>query len=101
MIEWWIDIPNLQTVSLPKSFGEIETKSITSIIMNFSRWIDVSRKLAKLVKIKMIERKNVWNERYRIQILFTVFRISIEMKYYLMTTNYWTVVTIEIDKIIE
>ena len=63
MIEWWIDIPNLQTVSLPKSFGEIETKSINSICMNMNEWIDVSRKLAKLVKIK-IDRKNKclkWN----------------------------------------
>ena len=56
MIEWWIDIPNLQTVSLPKSFGEIETKSITSIIMNMNEWIDVSRKLAKLVK-RIIDKK--------------------------------------------
>ena len=57
MNESWIDIPNLQTIGLPKSFGEIETKSITSIIMNFSRWIDVSRKLAKLVKIKIDKKK--------------------------------------------
>ena len=49
MIEWWIDIPNLQTVSLPNSFREIESKSINSIDMNMNEWIDVSHILADLI----------------------------------------------------
>ena len=51
MIEWWIDIPNLQTVDLSRSFGYVESKSITSIIMNMNEWIDVSPILADLVQI--------------------------------------------------
>ena len=51
-IEWWIDIPNLQTVRLFVSFQNVKSKSITSICMNMNEWIDVSRKLADRVKIK-------------------------------------------------
>ena len=56
MIEWWIDIPNLQTVRLPdecgfNSFEKIKAKSITSIIMNMNEWIDVSPILADLVPV--------------------------------------------------
>ena len=49
MIEWWIDIPNLQTVNLPGSFEYVESKSITSICMNSIVWIDVSPILADLL----------------------------------------------------
>ena len=49
MIEWWIDIPNLQTVDLPDSFQIIESKSITSICMNMNEWIDVSPILANFL----------------------------------------------------
>ena len=42
MIEWWIDIPNLQTVNLSESFEYVKSKSITSICMNMNEWIDVS-----------------------------------------------------------
>ena len=42
MIEWWIDIPNLQTVNLPDSFQYVKSKSITSIDMSNNEWIDVS-----------------------------------------------------------
>ena len=42
MIESRIDIPNLQTVDLPNSFRNVESKSITSICMNMNEWIDVS-----------------------------------------------------------
>ena len=59
MIEWWIDIPNLQTVNLPHSFREVKTKSITSIDMNNNEWIDVSTILADRVKIK-IDRTHGW-----------------------------------------
>ena len=52
MIEWWIDIPNLQTVNLPDSFEYVQTKSITSICMNMNEWIDVSPILANLVQIR-------------------------------------------------
>ena len=51
MIEYWIDIPNLQTVNLPESFEKIQSKSITSICMNMNEWIDVSPKLADLADI--------------------------------------------------
>ena len=51
MIEWWIDIPNLQTVHLPGSFRHVQSKSITSIIMNMNEWIDVSPILDDLVQI--------------------------------------------------
>ena len=51
MIEWWIDIPNLQTVDLPYSFRSVESKSIKSICMNMNEWIDVSPILADLVQI--------------------------------------------------
>ena len=53
MIEYWIDIPNLQTVNLPYSFQKIKSKSITSIIMNMNEWIDVSPILANLFKISI------------------------------------------------
>ena len=49
MIEYWIDIPNLQTVHLPGSFLTVQSKSITSICMNMNEWIDVSPILANLV----------------------------------------------------
>ena len=49
MIESWIDIPNLQTVHLPISFGDVRIKSITSICMNMNEWIDVSSILADLL----------------------------------------------------
>ena len=52
MIEWWIDIPNLKTVSLEWSFWYVKTKSITSIYKNNNEWIDVSPILADLVKIR-------------------------------------------------
>ena len=51
MIEWWIDIPNLQTVHLPYSFEKIKSKSITGIYMNMNEWIDVSTILANLVPL--------------------------------------------------
>ena len=51
MIEWWIDIPNLQTVNLLDSFEKVESKSINSICMNMNEWIDVSPILADLVQI--------------------------------------------------
>ena len=51
MIEWWIDIPNLQTVDLPDSFWYVQSKSITSICMNNNEWIDVSPILANLVPV--------------------------------------------------
>ena len=49
MIEWCIDIPNLQTVDLPHSFEKIKSKSITSICMNMNEWLDVSPILADLL----------------------------------------------------
>ena len=53
MIEWWIDIPNLQTVNLPNSFQHVESKTITSICMNMNEWIDVSPILADMVRIQV------------------------------------------------
>ena len=53
MNEYWIDIPNLRKVNLPDSFQYVTSKSITSIYMNNHEWIDVSRKLANLVKISI------------------------------------------------
>ena len=52
MIDYRIDIPNLQTVNLPSSFQYIQSKSITSIDMNMNECIDVSPILADLVKIR-------------------------------------------------
>ena len=52
MIEYWIDIPNVETVNLPDSFEEVRTKSITSIYMNNHERIDVSPILADLVEIR-------------------------------------------------
>ena len=54
MIDYWIDIPNLQTVDLPRygdcySFQFAFSKSITSICMNINEWIDVSPILAALL----------------------------------------------------
>ena len=49
MIEYWIDIPNLQTVNLPDSFQIVQSKSITSICINMNEWIDVSPVLADLL----------------------------------------------------
>ena len=53
MIEYWIDIPNLQTVYLPDSFFYVQANSvsITSIIINSNEWIDVSTILADLFPI--------------------------------------------------
>ena len=51
MIEWWIDIPNLQTVNLPYSFGYVKSKSINSIFVIINKWIDVSPALASVVEI--------------------------------------------------
>ena len=53
MIEYWIDIPNLQTVHLPGSFLTVQSKSITSICMNMNEWIDVSPILADMVRIQV------------------------------------------------
>ena len=53
MIEWWIDIPNLQTVNLPYSFHSVQSISITSICMNMNEWIDVSPILADLFKVSV------------------------------------------------
>ena len=53
MIEWWIDIPNLQTVDLPYSFHSVQSISITSIYMNMNEWIDVSPILADLFKVSV------------------------------------------------
>ena len=49
IIKWITDIPNLQTVNLPNSFGWIYIKSITSITVNTHEWIDVSPILADLL----------------------------------------------------
>ena len=49
MIEWWIDIPNVETVNLPDSFRYVVSTSITSIDMNNVEWIDVHENLAHLV----------------------------------------------------
>ena len=51
MIEYCIDIPNLQTVHLPGSFLTVQSKSIKSIIMNMNECIDVSSVLPNLVQI--------------------------------------------------
>ena len=51
-IEYWIDIPNVETVNLPDSFQYVQSKSISSILINESEWLDVSTILASLVKIK-------------------------------------------------
>ena len=48
MIEWWIDIPNLQTVKLPDSFQYIQSIETTSICTNTDWWIDVSTILDNL-----------------------------------------------------
>ena len=50
MIESWIGLPNLQTVNLPKSFFGVHSKSIKSICMNMSEWVDVSPILANLIQ---------------------------------------------------
>ena len=53
LIEYWIDIPNLKAVDLPRSFEKVKTKSISSIIMNMNKWIDVSPILADIVRISL------------------------------------------------
>ena len=53
MIEYWIDIPNLQTVNLPYLFKKAESKSITSICMNMNEWTDVSPILADSIPFKI------------------------------------------------
>ena len=35
-IEWWIDIPNVETVNLPYSFLNVLSTSITSIVFNMN-----------------------------------------------------------------
>ena len=55
MIEWWIDIPNLQTVDLPNSFQSVKSKSITRICMNMNEWIDVSPILADLFRLTLVD----------------------------------------------
>ena len=50
MNDYWIDIPNLQTVNLPGSFQIVQSKSITSIWMIMNEWIDISPILANLVQ---------------------------------------------------
>ena len=62
MIELWIDIPNLQTVNLPDSFQNVQSKSITSICMNMNEWIDVSPILANLVNIQESENNECSSE---------------------------------------
>ena len=62
MIESWIDIPNIQTVSLPGSFRYVQSKSITSIYMNNNEWIDVSPILDNCVKISIINNSKQLNE---------------------------------------
>ena len=52
MTESWIDIPNLETVDLPFSFGYVQSKLITSILITVNEWIDVSPILADLVNIR-------------------------------------------------
>ena len=44
-----IDIAFLKKVKLSDSFECLETRSVTSILITVNEWIDVSRKLAKLV----------------------------------------------------
>ena len=48
MIESWIDIPNLQTVNLPRSFWYVQSKSVNSICMDMNKWIDVHDSLVQL-----------------------------------------------------
>ena len=50
-IEWWIDIPNLQIVSLPNSFRNVLSTSITSICMNINEWIDVSTVFSDIIPV--------------------------------------------------
>ena len=52
MIEYRIDIPNLQTVNLPGSFNDVIFKSINSVIVNSNSCIDVSSILANLVQLQ-------------------------------------------------
>ena len=52
MIEYRIDIPNLQTVKLPNSFRYVKSKSINSVIVNSNSCIDVSSILANLVQLQ-------------------------------------------------
>ena len=49
IIEYWIDIPNIETVNLPGSFRYVESKSMTSIYINNNEWIDISTILEDLV----------------------------------------------------
>ena len=51
MIDSWIDIPNLQTVDLPKSFIKVKSKSITSMLVIINEWIDISPILDDMVQI--------------------------------------------------
>ena len=64
MIEYWIDIPNLQTIDLPNSFQIVQSKSITSICMNIiNEWIDVSPILEDFFKISVTIHDSIeWNE---------------------------------------
>ena len=49
MIEWWIDIPNLQTVNLPDSFQYVQSKSFNSMDNDTNEWIDVHSKLIDIL----------------------------------------------------
>ena len=49
IIEWWIDIPNVETVNLPNSFEYVLSTSVTSRLVNNHEWIDVSPILASFV----------------------------------------------------
>ena len=50
--EYWIDIPNVETINLPNSFGDVRIKSITSIYMTDNEWIDVHDSLSQLSCLK-------------------------------------------------
>ena len=49
MIEYWIDIPNLQTVNLPDSFQYVQSKSFNSMDNDTNEWIDVHSKLIDIL----------------------------------------------------
>ena len=52
MTESWIDIPNLITVNLPRSFWYVQSKSVNSICMNLNKWIDVHNSLIQFSCLK-------------------------------------------------
>ena len=53
MIEYWIDIPNVETVNLPNSFRNVLSRSINSMLVNMNEWLDVSPILANLVPFSL------------------------------------------------